>query len=548
MRGLRGVDRDRRLVEAAADAHEARELRHVDLDALADLRLHRQVERLVAEIERAARRRGDLPGLDRDRAIDVRDAAAHRQSEHGAAQLGGGVYRLQRIERAGELRQRRFALHGGAPERRRAGDDEDRSAHRRSHAMRRVSAAVDGDVRAYLAAADFALDARGRRQRGQVEVLPVELQVHAGRIGATVVESKLAAQRSAEDRAGGELRVEVRVARRELRGDPLQALPVAQRQLADRERSVAVDGGERPERQRRIRNEPARGRGGCGRLAASGRALPGEVGERQRRHRQIDRIARARALARRAYRALSADGTIRDVDVVEVRRRSRARHFRGELHRVAVDLALQRDRIRPLLLQPLVGRAQIAGERHRNLVDPAPEIHGDRRLHVARAQRHPLDRRARELAGRAVAIGQRAVADLEVGDADGRGRAGRSAGRRCRGRLEFPVAAAVRVRLERNDRLDERELNDLEAPRQHRQQRDLRLDPLRRQHLLRLRPRRIVERHAGQHDLRLQRDGDLHRALHGEVAAGLGLDARGERRDETVRIDGRDGDRDADEQ
>ena len=197
----------------------------------------------------------------------------------------------------------------------------------------------------------------------------------------------------------------------------------------------------------------------------------------------------------------------------------------------------------------MLRRTEVAVQRNRDVVDPAAEIDGDGRAHVAGVHRHPLDRRERRLAGRAVAIRERPLPDLEVADAN-RGRAaGRGDSRdvrRRRGR-EFPVAATIGVGLERDHRLDQRELDHFEAPRQQRQQRDLRLDALGGDHLARLRPCRILQRDAGQDDLRLERQLELDRAFDGERAPRLGLDPCGQRRDEAIGIDRRDSDGDADQ-
>jgi hypothetical protein len=62
------------------EAHQRRELADVELDDLPDLRLDREVDRLDAEIERAAGGGANLVGLDRDAAIDLGDAAGERQA------------------------------------------------------------------------------------------------------------------------------------------------------------------------------------------------------------------------------------------------------------------------------------------------------------------------------------------------------------------------------------------------------------------------------------------------------------------------------------
>ena len=105
----------------------------------------------------------------------------------------------------------------------------------------------------------------------------------------------------------------------------------------------------------------------------------------------------------------------------------------------------------------------------------------------------------------------------------------------------------MRVGLQRDDRIHERDAHDLEAPMQERQQRDLRLDTLRADHRGSLRPRRVAERHVIGAQRRLERQIERERSADGERPARGGRDARSERLRERIDVDGRDGDGDRDE-
>ena len=220
-----------------------------------------------------------------------------------------------------------------------------------------------------------------------------------------------------------------------------------------------------------------------------------------------------------------------------------ALHLDGDRGLPARDLALERHRIR----QPALGERGERPERCRSSATAMPSIvprnsalTGD--CAIARLQRELVDRHLRFGAGRAVAIRERAAGDREVADAErARRRLGRRRARPRSGRVaQLPVAAARRrsvssamtgsTRLRRTSS---------KCRSQQRQQRDLRLELLRRQQVRRLRPRRVAEAHVVGDDPRPQPELEVDAAADGDLASGRRLDARLDGTDELVGVDGR---------
>ena len=82
---------------------------------------------------------------------------------------------------------------------------------------------------------------------------------------------------------------------------------------------------------------------------------------------------------------------------------------------------------------------------------------------------------------------------------------------------------------------------------QQRQQLDLRLDVLGRDHLRLLAPRRVAERDVVEHQLRLQPELEIDSAANRQVAPGRLLDALLDGTDEFLDVDGTDRNRNGDQ-
>ena len=200
----------------------------------------------------------------------------------------------------------------------------------------------------------------------------------------------------------------------------------------------------------------------------------------------------------------------------------------------------------------MVKRTEVAFQRHRRVVDLAAEPTTDRRQCIACVHRKVFDDNRRDLTGLAVAERHRSVGDRDIAD--------REAPQRCAGwglrvgvcrgrqRRKFPVALAARIGFERNRRPDQLEADDLEALVQQRQQLDLRLDVLGRDHLWLLAPRRVAERDVVEHQLRLQTELEIDSAANRQVAPGRLLDALLDGTDEFLDVDGTDRNRNGDQQ
>ncbi len=174
--GRHRIDGNRRRGKAPAHADELGDLRNLDGQALANPRPDREVERLVAEIERSAHRGIDLLRLHRDRAVDPRHAARERQTDDGAAQLRGGIDRAKRIDRLGETIERHGGIDLGVDERGRA-DHRPRAAVDPAHPLvRGVAAHRHVDGQAGLSASHLAGDAGGGEQRGEIELAALDAQ------------------------------------------------------------------------------------------------------------------------------------------------------------------------------------------------------------------------------------------------------------------------------------------------------------------------------------------------------------------------------------
>src|SRR5205814_563760 len=227
-------------------------------------------------------------------------------------------------------------------------------------------------------------------------------------------------------------------------------------------------------------------------------------------------------------------------------------HLRADRSLLAVDLALNRNRIRPALTHELVQWAEVSFERNGGVVDLAAEATADGRLCVASVHRQVLDQDGRDVAGLAVAVGDRAAGDRDIADrktaqrsAGGCRRRALRRGGRCR---KFPVALAAGIGLEHDRRLDQLEADDFEALAQERQERDLRLDMLGGDHLRLLAPGRVAQSHIVEHELWLEPQLEIDAAAHFEIASGRVLDALLDRAHELVDVDGMNGDCDRDQQ
>ena len=103
----------------AGEPDELGDLRNIDRNTLLDPRMQREIERFVAEIQRAARRCIEFFRIDRNRAIDMRDAVLERQAHNGALQFGGRVALAKRIDGLCELVEHIIEIELGVDERRR---------------------------------------------------------------------------------------------------------------------------------------------------------------------------------------------------------------------------------------------------------------------------------------------------------------------------------------------------------------------------------------------------------------------------------------------
>ena len=121
-----------------------RDLGDIDIDSLPQLRLDRQIQSFVAKVERTAGRGSHFVGLDGDGPIDVGDAVAKRQANHGAVQLGRCVNVAEWIDGFRQAIERGIELalgvaKGSGPDNRRKGSaGAARPAPRRRAVRRKV--------------------------------------------------------------------------------------------------------------------------------------------------------------------------------------------------------------------------------------------------------------------------------------------------------------------------------------------------------------------------------------------------------------------------
>ena len=142
----------------------------------------------------------------------------------------------------------------------------------------------------------------------------------------------------------------------------------------------------------------------------------------------------------------------------------------------------------------------------------------------------------RGLAGRAVAIGDAQIRNLDLRNAGQRQTAapGRRGGRRL---AEFPVAAAAAIGLEIDIGARQRDLAQIDIAGQERQQRQLQRQAVGGQHLRPRGPVGIAEADLFGHDRRHQRIADMDTAVDRQRAAGRVLRRCLDLRRETAEID-----------
>ena len=272
------------------------------------------------------------------------------------------------------------------------------------------------------------------------------------------------------------------------------------------------------------------------------------VGEYNGRCRQVKHVALSAAGGDDAHLAFGFERSKGEIECVELNRISLHRDFRRDCRGLFVQCALGLHWIRPPSRAQCIDRSEIAGQRERDLVDLAPKLGLDRRIATACVYGKVVDDHACRLTAHAVDIHHCPIINGEVADAErargsrGCHRCGRS-GRCRRRRAKVPVRASLRVGLESDHRISQRELHHLEAPRQERQQRDLHVDTFRSDHVGYLASSRVAERYVGKNDLRFERQLEIDRAVDGKIASGGRLDARLYGTDQRVKINGRDRDR-----
>ena len=107
------------MLERALEPNELGDLRNIDRDALLDPWVQGQIQRLIAEIERAGRRHADFFRIERYRSIHLCDAIFQRKAHDGALELCRRIARAKRIQRVHELIERMVEIELGIDERRR---------------------------------------------------------------------------------------------------------------------------------------------------------------------------------------------------------------------------------------------------------------------------------------------------------------------------------------------------------------------------------------------------------------------------------------------
>ena len=290
-RGPDSVDRHARMRERTGKANQLRNLGNVDRNGLLHARAERQIERFGAEIQRSARRYGDLRRFRCDRPIDARDAIRQRQSYDRALQLGRRVACAKGIDRLHQVVERVVEVELRVDERRRAHDDGHRAGRAARPCVRRNAARHDVHVERGLAAAHRTRRARGSENRRQIEVLSVELHHELRRSRMRGVERNASAQRAAERAAlqARDIELAVLQCQRNLHVGELE--PFIQRDARHRQLAVGVERSDTFERERTVFEDELRGllrgnRRGC----RASRRQYGQIAEHDDRRCPFERI------------------------------------------------------------------------------------------------------------------------------------------------------------------------------------------------------------------------------------------------------------------